>query len=179
MKKIYVVRHCEAVGQAYNSPLTDNGYEQAEDLSNYFSSITIDRIIASPYIRAIDSIQPLAQRLNLSIETDNRLIERILSTTSLSDWSEKLKDTFEKPELKFKGGESSKEAMQRIIEVVEEILDGNDKNTIIVTHGNLMSLLFNYYDKNFGFEHWKNLNNPDVFILTNEENKIKFKRVWK
>ena len=50
---------------------------------------------------------------------DRQLTERVLSTKNISDWLEKLKTTFEDIELKFEGGESSQEAMKRIVEVVE------------------------------------------------------------
>lgn len=179
LKKIYVVRHCEAIGQSPNAHLTDKGCEQALDLSRFFTLIKVDRIIASPYTRAIDSIQPLAEKLGFHVESDRRLTERVLSTKNLSDWLEKLKSTFEDPELKFEGGESSTEATKRIVEVIEEVFAGNDEHTIVVTHGNLMSLLFNYYDKNFGFNNWKSLSNPDVFLLSNDDSNVTLKRVWK
>jgi 2,3-bisphosphoglycerate-dependent phosphoglycerate mutase len=57
--------------------------------------------------------------------------------------------------LAYAGGESSKEAMSRIVSVVEEASACNNKHIIIVTHGNIMSLLLHYYDKRFGFAEWK------------------------
>ena len=48
---------------------------------------------------------------NLEVEIDERLSERMLSSVSLSDWLEKLEATFYDLDLKFEGGESSKEAM--------------------------------------------------------------------
>lgn len=152
MKKIYIIRHCEADGQSAEAHLTSRGSIQATDLSAFFSTIQVDRIISSPYKRAIDSIQPLAKQLNVEIEIDKRLKERVLSTENLSDWFEKLKTTFDDIDLKFEGGESSKEAMQRVSEVVENIFNSKTKNTIIVTHGNLMALLLKRYIKDFGFE---------------------------
>jgi len=179
LKKIYVVRHCEAVGQSPDAQLTDKGLNQAFELCEFFSNIKIDQIIASPYKRAIESIQPLAKRLGLDVEIDRRLTERILSTKNLSDWFEKLRSTFEDIELKYEGGESSREAMNRIVEVVEEIFSRNNDHTVVVTHGNLMSLLFMFYNKDFGFDNWKSLSNPDVFLLIKEGNKVTFKRIWK
>ena len=67
--------------------------------------------------------------------------ERILSTTDLPDWYEKLKETFNDAELKFEGGESSLEAMNRIVNVVDDVCKSEIENTLIVTHGNIMSLL--------------------------------------
>lgn len=72
-------------------------------------------------------------------------------------------------ELKLEGGESSSDAMKRIVEVVE--------NTFIVTHGNLISLLLKRFNKDFVFNDWKNLSNPDVFLLDNEKNKMTIERL--
>ncbi|HJV17602.1 MAG TPA: histidine phosphatase family protein [Bacillales bacterium] len=179
LKKIYIIRHCEAEGQPSEAQLTDSGIKQVLDLAGFFSNIKIDRIIASPYKRAIQSIQPLAKRLNVEIEIDRQLTERVLSTENFSDWFEKLKQTFDDLELKFEGGETSHEAMKRIVDVVEGIFNGETKNTIIVTHGNLMSLLLMYFNKDFGFDDWQNLSNPDVFLLKNESNKITCEQLWK
>ncbi|MBO0962911.1 histidine phosphatase family protein [Neobacillus sp. MM2021_6] len=179
MKKIYVIRHCEAAGQPPEAQLTDKGLIQALDLCEFFSNIKIDRIISSQYKRAVESIQPLAKKLNLEVEIDSKLMERILSTNIYSDWFEKLRTTFDDMELKFKGGESSLDAMKRIVEVVENAFDSNNENTIIVTHGNLMSLLLKRFNKDIGFKDWKNLSNPDVYLLDNENNKVTIKRLWK
>ncbi|PLS17609.1 histidine phosphatase family protein [Bacillus sp. M6-12] len=179
MKKIYVIRHCEADGQPPEAQLTDRGLKQALDLCEFFANISIERIIASPYKRAIESIQPLAKRLNVEVEIESKLTERVLSTKNFSDWSEKLRTTFDDMELKFEGGESSLDAMNRIVEVVENVFNSNNKNTIIVTHGNLMSLLLKHFNQKFGFNDWKNLSNPDVYLLKNENNKVTSERLWK
>nr|WP_066295481.1 histidine phosphatase family protein [Bacillus sp. FJAT-29937] len=178
MKKTYIIRHCEAEGQPPESKLTNNGLKQALDLSEFFSEMKIDRILSSPYKRAIDTIEPLAKQLNIEIELNRKLTERILSTENLPDWLEKLRATFDDMELKFEGGESSQAATERIVEVAEEIFNGEKENTIIVTHGNLMSLLLKYYKNDFGFDDWKSLSNPDVFLLRNENNEVTFERVW-
>ena len=142
MKKIYIIRHCEAEGQLAEAQLTDRVFKQAMEVFSFFSSIKIDRIISSPSKRAIQTIQPLSKRLNIEIEIEKKLAERVLSTKKLFDWLEKLRTTFEDMDLKFEGGESSQEAMKRIVEVVENVFKDETENTIIVTHGNIMSLLF-------------------------------------
>ncbi len=35
-----------------------------------------------------------------------------------------------------------------------------------------------YYNKDFGFEDWQNLCNPDVFLLKNECTKVTSERLW-
>src|SRR5699024_2182550 len=96
---------------------------------------------------------------------DERLAERVLSSINLPDWYEKLQETFINKELRFTGGESSQEAMNRIVNVIEEISMSNDEDVIVVTHGNILALLLHYYDHTFGFKNWEELRNPDVFEL--------------
>jgi predicted acetyltransferase/broad specificity phosphatase PhoE len=177
MKKIYLIRHCEADGQPAEAPLTERGFHQAILLSEFFSDVPIDRIIASPYKRAVQSIEPLAKILNLEIATNDLLTERVLSSKNLSDWLEKLRATFDDFDLKFEGGESSYEAVNRIVSVVEEVMNNEAQNTIIVTHGNLLSLLLNHYNNEFGFDDWRNLRNPDVFLLKKEDDNLSYERL--
>ncbi|WP_438311807.1 histidine phosphatase family protein [Sporosarcina sp. FA9] len=178
LKNVYIVRHCEAEGQSFYAKLTEKGFNQALDLSSFLSEIKVDRIISSPYERAIQSIQPLANQLNIEIEIDGKLTERVLSTKDISDWEDKLRTTFEDVELKFEGGESSQEAKERIVDVVENVFNDVSENTIIVTHGNLMSLLLNNYNKTFGFNDWQDLTNPDVYVLREIGNKVTYERLW-
>lgn len=177
MKKIYVVRHCKAEGQTPESPLTEEGLEQAKKLAVYFADVKVTRIISSPYKRAIQTVRPLSEQLNIEIEMNDRLEERKLSAEPLLDWLEKLKKTFDNPRLKFEGGESSEEATNRIVEVAESVFQSELENTIIVTHGNLMALLLNHYDKQFGFNEWAGLSNPDIYLLKLNGSKISFERV--
>ncbi|MCT8137303.1 histidine phosphatase family protein [Anaerobacillus sp. CMMVII] len=176
MKKIYLVRHCTADGQPPEANLTEDGYSQAESLVEFFKNREIDRIISSPFRRAIQSIKPFGENKNIQVEIDDRLAERILSSENLDNWQSKLEATYVDLDLKFTGGESSKEAMTRILSAVEEVFQGDEENTIIVTHGNLMSLLLNHFDQGFGFHQWKEITNPDVFLI--EEGNSRFVRVW-
>lgn len=178
MKNVYIIRHCEAEGQSSDAQLTEQGLKQALNLSGFFSKIKVDRIISSPYERAIQSIQPLAKQLNIEIEIDEKLTERVLSTKDISDWKNKLRTTFEDVLLKFEGGESSQEAKERIVDVVENVFKDTSENTVIVTHGNLMSLLLNNYNKSFGFDDWQDLSNPDIYVLRKKGNKVTQKRLW-
>ncbi|WP_404430790.1 histidine phosphatase family protein [Sutcliffiella horikoshii] len=168
-KNIYIVRHCEAQGQPSESQLTEEGFKQAAELAGFFSNIQINRIISSPYLRAIQSVEPLSKETNIRIEIDDRLAERTLSSGDLPDWMDKLKATYDDLELKYEGGESSREARDRIVNVIEEAFKSDAKNIIIVTHGNIMSLLLKNYQDSFGFEDWKNLRNPDIFLLKRDE----------
>lgn len=106
MGKIYVIRHCLAQGQSLDAPLTQKGIEQANSLAEFFKDLKIDRIVSSPFLRAIQSIEPLSSRESMKIEVDERLSERLLSTRDFPDWYEKLQATFVDMDLKYDDGES-------------------------------------------------------------------------
>ncbi|WP_042220669.1 histidine phosphatase family protein [Oceanobacillus manasiensis] len=177
-KNIYIIRHCKAEGQASDAPLTEEGTIQAKELAEFLSDLKVDRIISSPFLRAIQTIKPFAENKDIDIEVDSRLAERVLSSTFLTDWMEKLEATFNDTDLKFEGGESSNEAAKRIVEVVDEVVVSDAENTVIVAHGGIISLLLNVYDKSFGFEKWMSLRNPDVYHLRVTETGANFNRLW-
>ncbi|WP_040979486.1 histidine phosphatase family protein [Oceanobacillus jeddahense] len=177
-KTVYIIRHCEATGQAPDAPLTEKGKEQAEELAAFLSDKEVNRIISSPFLRAIQTIEPLAEKNNLKIETDHRLRERVLSTVSMPDWIEKLEAAYTDLDLKYEGGESGNEATRRIVDVVNDLRTSDAENSIIVAHGGIISLLLHYYEKNAGFEAWRTLSNPDVYALKISEHHEQIERIW-
>jgi 2,3-bisphosphoglycerate-dependent phosphoglycerate mutase len=178
MQTIYLVRHCQATGQASDAVLTEEGNKQAEALKHYFSDLGIKRIITSPFVRAIESIKPLAESIGMEIKKDSRLSERILSSENLPNWYELLKNSFENMDVTYKGGESSNEALQRGKAVLDEVVQQNDDQVILVSHGNLISLILHSIDDNFGFNEWESLTNPDVFKIEITMTDKKISRVW-
>lgn len=175
-KVIYIVRHCSAEGQAPRAELTAEGILQASQLVKFFEDIEVNRIITSPFSRARQTGWPIAERKKLHVEVDSRLGERVLSSSEFTDWMIKLEDTFLDFHLKYEGGESSSEAMSRVCDVVEELGDGSQ--TVLVTHGNLMALLLRYYDERFGFEQWRALTNPDVYVVRIKDGDSEVERIW-
>jgi 2,3-bisphosphoglycerate-dependent phosphoglycerate mutase len=168
MNTLYVVRHCKAEGQEADAPLTPEGVAQSNSLADSLATANIERIISSPYLRATQSIAPLARRLHLAVELDMRLVERVLCSGSRPDWQERLRASFSDLDLSLEGGESSREAMQRAVAVVTEIQRHSAQTTLLVTHGNLMALLLKHFDDSVGFAEWCALSNPDVYrvVLT-------------
>lgn len=178
-KKIYIVRHCKAEGQESDAKLTDLGVRQAKQLVEFFMEKEIDYIVSSPYVRAHSSIIPLANYLNLHIEFDSRLVERVLTGGNHINWRDMLLQTYDDLDVSFEGGESSNEAMNRAISVSSEIVSSKHKNSIIVSHGNLISLILKYFDPRVGFKEWESMSNPDVFQLAFVKDTPSIERIWK
>ena len=160
---VFLVRHCQSTGQAPDAPLTDLGHQQAVRLANALADAGIRRIVSSPYIRARQSIEPLADRLGLTVETDERLIERVLAGASLTDWREWIRASFDDLDVALPGGESSHVAMTRAASMLADVLQQDLLPAVVVSHGNLLASLLHHLDGRPGFEAWSALSNPDVF----------------
>jgi 2,3-bisphosphoglycerate-dependent phosphoglycerate mutase len=178
LQRVYLIRHCQAEGQEHNAPLTQKGQQDAVKLAEFLKEEGIKRIYSSPFVRAVQTATPLSTTLEISIHTDERLQERILSSQNLPDWMECLKLTFEDQSLKYHGGETSQDATNRAIHAVQDILESQDRKVAIVTHGNLMSLMLHHFNETYGFDAWRSLTNPDVFLLTFENEEVKIERLW-
>lgn len=175
---IYVVRHCKAEGQSPSAKLTEEGYLQAERVAEFLQGKHIEHIISSPFLRAIQSISPLAEKIQVNCHVDDRLSERVLCGESNVNWLEMLRHTFTDLEICYEGGESSTSAMNRALAVITDVRNSGFGNVVIVTHGNLMSLLLKHYDHKFGFEEWASLSNPDVYHLQFEGELPMIQRIW-
>jgi 2,3-bisphosphoglycerate-dependent phosphoglycerate mutase len=177
-KVLYVVRHCQAEGQEPSASLTERGKQQAEALCAFLADFDVQRIVSSPFARAIESIRPLSARLGIPVETDQRLEERTLSTVPLADWREQLRVSFQDLDRVIGGGESSRGAMQRARAAVADILGHPAERTVVVTHGNLMALMLKTFDDRIGFELWERLTYPDVYAVTVRGAQRTIRRVW-
>lgn len=175
---LFLVRHCSAEGQEAAAPLTLAGQEQAMRLADFLQEKKIARIISSPFLRARQSVQPLADRLGLSIDTDERLTERVLCGENNPDWRTMLQRTFDDLDLVFTGGESSRMAMNRALGVIKEVTASGEGNIVLATHGNLLSLLLKHYDERTGYADWERLTNPDVYQLSLSQSPVRPVRIW-
>lgn len=159
---LLLIRHAKATGQAPDAPLTPDGTEAAQWLAHALADAGITRIVSSPWRRALETARPLAARLGLTVETDGRLTERVLSGADLPDWVARLEASFADPDLILPGGESGAQARARVLSALGDARDP-DGLTAVFTHGNLLALALE-------LDHagWAGLRNPDVWRLTGE-----------
>lgn len=172
-KTLYVVRHAKAGGQEPAAKLTIEGQMQAIQLKEQLKELKVEKIISSPFLRAIQTIEPFANEKGIPIEINTRLAERVLSVHSMDDWQDRLAQTFNDHDVRFEGGESSREALARINSVVQEVLKRNE-TTLLVSHGNLISLFLQSLDNQFGFSEWQAMKNPHIFRIEYIEGRARF-----
>jgi 8-oxo-dGTP diphosphatase len=79
--KLYLVRHADAgdrsgwPGTDRDRPLSPRGERQAQGLAEQFAEAGVTRLLASPFVRCVQTLEPLAAQLGLTVEPDERLAE--------------------------------------------------------------------------------------------------------
>ncbi len=179
LQRFLLIRHCQAVSQAPQAALTEVGRKQAEALASFLQQKPVDHIVSSSYTRAQQSILPFAQRSGRRVDLDHRLIERCLSDGPVEKWQQAIRKSFEDLNFRLPGGESGQEVQARAWAALNATLKADHVLPVFVTHGNLISLLLNSLDSDFGYQQWESLSNPDVFQLEKHgQGQWQFERIW-
>lgn len=81
MATFYVVRHAKAgsrshwTGDDRKRPLSQKGLQQAERIASELGSLRIAFIYSSPYLRCVQTVEPLARRLHVDVTETTELAE--------------------------------------------------------------------------------------------------------
>lgn len=157
MTRLYLIRHCEALGNLYHllqgstdMDISETGEKQLQFLGQRFKDIHLDRIYSSPLLRTRKTALAVADPKGMDIEICEGLREIDCGIYDGKPFSE----TFEKyPEFEDmwhnhpqdiapKDGEPMRTAYERIWETVLSIVRENCGKTIAAaTHGGVTRLL--------------------------------------
>lgn len=177
--QILLVRHCESSGQGPDVPLTERGRAQAVALADDLAASAIDHIVCSPYLRAHTTIAPFEARSGLPVHIDDRLVERQISPEPIPHWRDVVRQSFVDLEHRVPGGESGREALSRGWAAIRDVLGARHRLAVVVSHGQLLSLVFHSIDPRFGYAGWESLTTPDVYLMEeNGEGDCTFRRTW-
>lgn len=157
MTYIYLIRHCEAIGNqkrlfqgSTDCDISENGQKQLEFLAKRFENIKIDAVFSSPLIRAQKTAHAIADFKNLAITTRPDLVEihggvvegrpfqeAFNSIPGLADaWNNHPQD------FSPQGGEPMRHGYERIYKEILELAENNKEKTIAVTtHGGVLRCL--------------------------------------
>ncbi|MGN5648515.1 histidine phosphatase family protein [Bacillus sp. Brlt_9] len=169
MTTIYFVRHAHSTytKEERERPLSEKGHLDAENVTHLLKDKHIDVVISSPYKRAIQTVQGIANTYHVSIEIEEDLKERLLSSEPVVDFNDAMENVWGDWSFAYEGGESNDVAQRRAVICMQNILKKyKGKNIAIGTHGNIMVLLMNYFDSKYDLQFWKNLHMPDVYKIT-------------
>jgi 8-oxo-dGTP diphosphatase len=86
---VYLVRHARAGSRGHWKgddalrPLSKPGRVQAAGIAKRLAKESIDLVVSSPYVRCVGTVEPLAARLGLAVETSEALAEGARLSQSL------------------------------------------------------------------------------------------------
>jgi 2,3-bisphosphoglycerate-dependent phosphoglycerate mutase len=179
---IYFIRHANSTytPEELKRPLSERGLKDANQVTKLLSKENITHVMSSPYKRSIQTVEGIANLFGLNISIDDGFRERKLADSCVDNFDEVILKYWEDFEFSLPGGETGYFAQDRGVKSLENTLDKYDGgNVVIGTHGNIMVLIMNYYDKKYNYDFWCNLNMPDIYKLSFENGKLaKAKRIW-
>ncbi len=151
MTTIYLIRHCETLGNethllqgSSDYDVSQRGSRQLELLKKRFATMPLDAIYSSPQGRAVKTALALKGDHHNVVTLCPDLRELACGVYESTKFGEYLKtDTvmhdiwYNKPYLfEPQGGEKAKDSYERIYNAVQKIVkDNNGKNVAVVSHG--------------------------------------------
>lgn len=180
---IYFVRHAESTyteGKERSRGLSDKGKVETLTIRDILKSENIDHFISSPYERSIETIRPTAIEYKTDINIEEDLRERCIGDFSSVTFTEAKRKVYKDINFAFPHGESSVEAQNRAVKVIIGILKAYKRKKVVIgTHGDIMTLIMNHFDKQYGFDFWQSTSMPDIYKLEFEEMRlISSTRLW-
>ena len=145
---------------------------------SFLNACKIDYFISSPYKRAFETVNSSPVQFD-KIVLDNRLRERKLSSRFIEDteFEKTIQYLWQNPDKSLIGGESNREALNRILDLFADLEERySDKTILLSSHGNLLGILINHFDSSFDYKKWEQMTFPDCFLVDKDES---VKRIMK
>ncbi|MDR6549720.1 histidine phosphatase family protein [Paenibacillus qinlingensis] len=179
--QIYVVRHAESLyiaNRERERGLTNKGLEDALTVKAILDKVDIDVFLSSPYERAVQTIKAAAG--NREIRTYEDLRERTMGDFEEINFKLAKQQVYDDFQFSYLEGESSQEAQDRAITVIKHILTVHKGlNVVIGTHGDIMTLIMNYFDPSYDYKFWETTSMPDIYRMEfHDLTLVGVKRLW-
>lgn len=152
---LYVTRHGETTWNASgfvcgraDVPLTEKGQKQAEILAEKVAQleITVTKIIHSPLQRAKVTAQAVADKLQLPMEMDERLVEMDFGEyDGMPSHETVFQEARQEFAIRFPNGESVLDVYARVVPLIEECLADKENIYLLVCHNALIRIMNAYF----------------------------------
>ncbi|GIW65856.1 MAG: hypothetical protein KatS3mg094_375 [Candidatus Parcubacteria bacterium] len=181
----YFLRHAEAYSnlkgilssypELFFNPLTYKGIKQVNSLVNKIKNLNIDLIITSPLLRAKQTAEIIARKLNLPvlINFDLREIDfGNFNGKSEKEYQNLIKDQFQEYFVKPTDGENLIEVKRRMIKVILDLEERYDnKNFLIISHQDPLWTLFGEMQ---GLSIEQTINTKEFILKLGDLKKVEF-----
>ena len=146
--QLLLVRHAlplrSEAGQGSDPDLSPEGIEQAKRLPDALSRFPITRVVSSPQRRAIQTGQPVADALGLSIDIDERLAEYdrdLAHYTPIEEASEE--DLQRLMDGHLPGAVDEPAFIARVVAGIDDVVAaaGHDETVAVFSHGGVINAM--------------------------------------
>jgi 2,3-bisphosphoglycerate-dependent phosphoglycerate mutase len=172
---IYLVRHAEVdyIPDEYSRPLSEKGNNDALKLTELFKEYDVSRVISSPYLRAINTIRGIAEDRGITIEIIYDFRERKIANYPIEDFISFTRQQWNNFNYCLETGENLNEVQARGIDALKSILERyNEEDIVIGTHGTILGVILNFFNKRYDYDFWKSMKMPDIFKLQFKDGNI-------
>jgi 2,3-bisphosphoglycerate-dependent phosphoglycerate mutase len=175
---LLLVRHAEALPPGTpgweerddERPLSEDGLRQADDLALELDPYGLSAIYSSPYTRALQTVEPIARRRQMSVQVLADLRERRLTEASRDDWPDVLARAWTDPDYALPGTESGRAAQRRGIGVLDllRVRHADGGRLLVGSHGNLISLILQTFEPGVDLDFHLAMPVPAIYHLEHD-----------
>ncbi len=169
MTTVYFVRHAEPNYDNHDDvsrELSPKGLQSSKNLVNSFAGIQIDTFYSSPYLRAIDTIKPLADSRGQTIHLIPDFRERKITEHWIEDFTGFTEKQWTDFHYYLPGGESLSMVQERNIRSLEPLLQVHPDQTILIgNHGTAPSTTIHYYKPDFQLADFHRIHHIFLWIV--------------
>lgn len=153
--RLFAARHGQTQWNVENKicgvtdlPLTEEGWAQAHALAEKTVDLGLDLIICSTMLRAKQTASAVAEKLNIPVIEDPRLVEQNYGIYEGMDRkTQGFLDNKRHFAVRYPGGESMLDVGHRIYGLLEDIKrEHAGKTVLLVCHGGVLRLVRSYFE---------------------------------
>jgi len=156
MTIVYFVRHAQPNYNNHDDltrELTAQGLVDRMKVVDALRETTVDAVLSSPYQRAVDTVQPLADLRGLTVETDADFRERKVGDGWLEDFTSFAMRQWSDFDFALECGESLRQVQKRNMAALRRAMEKYPGEPLaIATHGTAMGTILNHFDPQWGYQ---------------------------
>ncbi len=156
MKTIYFVRHGETANNAAkrlnapNTPLSEKGMRQAEDIAERCKRIPIEVVVTSTMTRAKQTGAVVSGGIGAHMESSelfvegsysSRLVDKAFSDPEVRSAFDAYHRNFEDPAYRFEDGENFADLKKRALAALKFLEGRSEENILVVSHAFFMWII--------------------------------------
>ncbi len=158
-RRFYLIRHGETlmnkehIRQGTEGSLSEKGKQQADDVGLYLKQFSIGKIISSTYVRAKETSEMIAKRVNAPIIDSALLVERRnpseiigkhTNDTEVNSIVDRIDYSYHNDDYRFSDEENFADLKERARICLTMLASQRTRETVVVTHHVFLKMLVAY-----------------------------------